>query len=117
MASAPGLKRKKPARAAAVMRPPQQRPEVAVQPASVPAPTADVVPAVPVQKKVKMYCFKCKSRLHLTKDCVREQFCFVCDSSKHALTKCPILRLPKPTTFVAGFGMEELMFADRKSVV
>ena len=47
----------------------------------------------------------------MTKDCDREQYCFVCDSSKHSLSKCPVLKMPKPTTFVAGFGMEELMFA------
>ena len=71
VAPAPGHKRKKPARATAVVHPPQQLPEVAVQPAAVPATVADVVPVVPGQKKVKMYCFKCKSKAHLTKDCAR----------------------------------------------
>ena len=61
-------------------------------------------------KKVKVYCWKCKAKSHATKDCTVEHYCYICDNLKHPLSKCPILKLPKPTTFVAGFRDEDLMF-------
>ena len=66
--------------------------------------------ANPVAKKIKVYCWKCKVKTHATKDCTIEHYCYIFDNSKHPMSKCPTLKLPKPTTFVAGFGDEELMF-------
>ena len=121
--AAPGLKRKNydNGRGAGGPRQGQQvQPAAMVQPAAVPVveapqplvvamPTDSVVPGQ-VAKKVKVYCFKCKAKSHATKDCNVELYCYICDNSKHSLSKCPVLKLPRPTTFVAGFGEEDLMF-------
>ena len=60
--------------------------------------------------KPQVYCWKCKAKTHATKDCTVEHYCYVCDNAKHPTSKCPTLKLPKSTTFVAGFGDEDLMF-------
>ena len=81
-----------------------------VQPVDAPVIPVEGVPSVPAPKKIKVYCWKCKSKAHAAKDCTVQHYCYVCDNSKHPTAKCPTLKLPRPTTFVSGFGDEDLMF-------
>ena len=111
----PGQKRKKSGNAGRGAAQPGlgvQQPVVEVrQPEVVAAAPPETLGAIIlVAKKVKVYYWKCKAKTHAMKDCTVEHYCYVCDNSKHPMPKCPTLKLPKPSTFVAGFGDEELMF-------
>ena len=80
------------------------------QPVVAPVQPVEGAVAAPVPKKVKVYCWKCKSKTHAMKDCTVQHYFYVCDNSRHPTSKCPTLKLPSPTTFVSGFGDEDLMF-------
>jgi hypothetical protein len=70
-------------------------------PAAVPAPD----PAAPVGKQKKAgRCWKCAVNTHATKDCKVIHYCLVCDSGAHPTIRCPVLKLPRPTSFFVGCG-------------
>ena len=114
---APGQKRKKKksnagqghTQGAPVLSPVSQGPVPAVALAVQPAPT----PVVLAQdaKKIKSRCWKCEVDTHATKDCTVPHYCYICDNSKHPLKKCPTLKLPKLSVFVAWQGNHDTMFS------
>jgi hypothetical protein len=68
-------------------------------------PTAVPVPVAPVVKQKKAgRCWKCANNTHATKDCKAIHYCLVCDSGAHPTIRCPILKLPRPTSFFVGCG-------------
>src|ERR1043165_8839208 len=71
---------------------------------------ASVQTVVPEVKKAKARCWKGEVDTHATKDCVVLHYCYICDNHKHPMKKCPTIRLPKPSVFVAGLGNRETMF-------
>ena len=114
-----GQKRKAKGRPARPQGVNQQAPPVVVAPVEAvvtPAAVAvvdlvvdEVVPpaisaVVPAGKKVKVWCWKCASKTHAIRDCTARHYCYICDNDKHAMERCPALKLPKPVTFVAGMG-------------
>jgi hypothetical protein len=64
-----------------------------------------LVPDAPVVKKKKVgRCWKCVVNTHATKDCKVIHYCLVCDSGAHPTIRCPILKLPRPSSFFVGCG-------------
>jgi hypothetical protein len=75
-------------------------PQVPVQP-MVTAP--EVVAPVAKQKKAGK-CWKCDVNTHATKACKAIHYCLICDSGAHPTIRCPVLKLPRPTSFFVGCG-------------
>jgi hypothetical protein len=73
------------------------------------APTAPlqvpIVPDAPVVKQKKAgRCWKCAVDTHATKNCKAIHYCLVCDSGAHPTIRCPVLKLPRHTSFFVGCG-------------
>ena len=60
--------------------------------------------------KKSLKCWKCSVDTHATKDCPVQHYCLVCDNTEHPTTRCPTLRLPKPSALTAGYGTDETLF-------
>ena len=60
--------------------------------------------------KKSLKCWKCPVDTHAMKDCPVQHYCLVCDNTEHPTTRCPTLRLSKPSTLTAGFGTDETLF-------
>jgi hypothetical protein len=97
-----------------------------LDPASLQPPTVSAVATTPLQPvvgaaavlpgagKVKkaVKCWKCAVDTHATKDCKVQHYCLVCDNTAHPTSRCPTLRLPRPSAFVAAQGFEESLFLE-----
>ncbi|XP_044455258.1 uncharacterized protein [Triticum aestivum] len=101
-------------------------PPIFPPPATVPAPTKhvpearDTAPMVvpsaeatgrgPKGNRTGLWCFKCRSDDHLSKDCTAIHFCHICDNYKHPLHRCHVLKQPRPTASLGGCGLVNAMF-------
>jgi hypothetical protein len=50
------------------------------------------------------------------KDCTVQHYFLVCDNFKHPTLRCPSLRLPRPSAFVAGEGTDDALLCLPDSV-
>lgn len=57
-----------------------------------------------------MWCYKCRTDDHLSKDCTVTHFCYICNNYKHPLHRCSVLKQPKPVATFGGVGLNEAMF-------
>jgi hypothetical protein len=62
-----------------------------------------------IQKTVttKM-CRRCGVKGHLMFECTATVFCEICRSTDHAMTRCPILKQPKPVAQLVGQAADAL---------
>ncbi|KAM3329058.1 hypothetical protein ACQJBY_026241 [Aegilops geniculata] len=113
--------------AAAVAVPPAARPPpIFPPPATMPAltkqvpeardtapvvvPSAEATGRGPKGKGTGLWCFKCRSDDHLSKDCTAIHFCHICVNYKHPLHRCHVLKQPRPTASLGGCGLVNAMF-------
>jgi len=72
-------------------------------------------------KKRRPFCFRCKCSGHVNEACKADLDCIICNKkNSHLSSKCPILKIPKPSASFFGSGKKELAFvqiteADYKS--
>lgn len=66
--------------------------------------------AVQKGKKERLWCHKCGVDTHLSKDCTAVHYCYICNSYKHRLVRCPVLKKPRPTVSFCGQGNNSTMF-------
>jgi hypothetical protein len=101
---------------------PQQAPAPLVPFQSQPAlssdtslPSSTVVPIVektqPPGKMKKSWCWKCADHSHMTKDCKVKHYCYICDKIAHPTVRCPVLKAPRPTAYIAGSSLSETFTA------
>uniref|UniRef100_A0ACD5WF51 Uncharacterized protein n=1 Tax=Avena sativa TaxID=4498 RepID=A0ACD5WF51_AVESA len=65
-----------------------------------------------VGKKNKKFvrCWKCAVNTHATKDCKAVHYCYICDCTAHPTLRCPVLKLPRLTPYMAGIGNDQTLF-------
>lgn len=80
-------------------------PQPAVTPPAEHSTVADVVKA-----KKPVWCWKCANDTHISKECKVQHYCYICDKLAHPTVRCPVLKNPRPTAFVAGVGTYETFF-------
>ena len=72
-------------------------------------------------KKKRAFCFRCKCSGHVNEACKADLDCIICNKkNSHLSSKCPILKILKPSASFFGSGKKELAFvqiteADYKS--
>jgi hypothetical protein len=59
--------------------------------------------AMPKSQKVAR-CWKGVVNTHATKDCKVTHYCLVCDTDRHPMVRCPILKILKPQGYFVGCG-------------
>lgn len=69
---------------------------------------SEVVASVKAKKSTK--CWNCGVDSHTTKSCPVQHYYLVCDNAAHPTFRCPMLRLPKPSCFTLGHGIDETIF-------
>jgi hypothetical protein len=105
--------------------PPSQQMPFSVPVSVLPAATSvvDSVPTQPLEgaggviasstkAKKLVKCWKCAVNTHATKDCKVQHYCLVCDNTTHPTSRCPTLRLPRPSVLVAAQGFDESLFLE-----
>ncbi|XP_051179109.1 uncharacterized protein [Lolium perenne] len=65
---------------------------------------------VATRAKKPVWCWKCASDSHVSKDCKAQHYCHICDKLAHPTVRCPVLKSPRPTAFVAGLGLLDSYF-------
>jgi hypothetical protein len=80
-------------------------PQPAVTPPTEHSTVADVV-----KTKKPVWCWKCANDTHISKECKVQHYCYICDKLAHPTVRCPVLKNPRPTAFVAGVGTYETFF-------
>jgi hypothetical protein len=93
----------------------QAHSQAAIQPqivAQVMAPLVSehVVPIETVKPNKPIWCWKCSVDSHAVKDCKAQHYCYICDKKAHPTVRCPVLKYPRPSAFVAGVGTYETFF-------
>nr|XP_051228973.1 uncharacterized protein LOC127346741 [Lolium perenne] len=73
-------------------------------PIASPAVTAPVAAAPVVKPKKAGRCWKCAVNTHASKDCKVPHYYLVCDSGAHPTIRCPVLKTPRPMSFFVGCG-------------
>lgn len=76
-------------------------------------PHQNPVIAVPAKAKKPRppHCHRCKVSGHTMLECKADLDCFVCNKkNSHRAERCPVLKLPKPTGNLFGFGKTETGF-------
>ena len=53
-------------------------------------------------------CRRCGVKGHLMFDCTASVFCDICRSTEHAMSRCPILKQPKPVAQLVGQAADAL---------
>ena len=53
-------------------------------------------------------CRRCGVKGHLMFECTATVFCEICRSSDHAISRCPILKQPKPVAHLVGEAADAL---------
>ena len=62
-------------------------------------------------KKKRAFCFRCKCSGHVNEACKADLDCIICNKkNSHLSSKCPILKIPKPSASFFGSGKKELAF-------
>ena len=90
---------------------PQATPAAPVLPGPVSAGTSTVSPAAQIGgKKISLWCYKCRTDDHLSKDCNVTHFCYICNNYKHPLHRCSVLKQSRPMAAFGGVGLNEAMF-------
>lgn len=91
-----------------------------VQPPTAPVPTnqeqqreipTQQVETAKAKKPRPPLCHRCKTSGHMAQVCKADLDCYICNKKdSHLATKCPVLKLPKPTCSLFGFGKTEFGF-------
>lgn len=69
------------------------------------------VQATKAKKPRPPHCHQCKTSGHIAQVCKADIDCYVCNKKEsHLAVKCPLLKLPKPTCSLFGFGKTEVGF-------
>ncbi|EEE51659.1 hypothetical protein OsJ_32978 [Oryza sativa Japonica Group] len=69
------------------------------------------VQATKAKKPRPPHCHQCKTSGHIAQVCKADIDCYVCNKKEsHLAVKCPLLKLPKPTCSLFGFGKTEFGF-------
>ena len=62
-------------------------------------------------KKKRAFCFRCKCNGHVNEVCKADLDCIICNKKdSHLSSKCPILKMPKPSADFFGYGKKGLAF-------
>jgi hypothetical protein len=62
-------------------------------------------------KKKRPHCFRCKTSGHTNEECKADLNCIVCNKkNSHLSSKCPILKMQKPTATFLGSGKQDFGF-------
>lgn len=61
-------------------------------------------------KKAKLWCSKCRTDDHMSKDWTVKHYCYICDKLTHNLARCPVLKVPKPSALLCGHGNDAMAF-------
>jgi hypothetical protein len=56
------------------------------------------------------YCFRCKTKGHVIKDCHAHMFCNICENPDHVWLRCAKFRAAKGAVVPCGFPVEGLGF-------
>lgn len=62
------------------------------------------------RNKKKDWCFRCRTKGHVSAVCSTELFCQVRESNEHVAASCPIKRKPKPVAHAVGYAVDNLGF-------
>ena len=64
--------------------------------------TVDTTGQMPKGKRTGLWCFKCRSDDHLSKDCTVVHYCHICNNHKHPMHRCHVLKQPRPCALLGG---------------
>lgn len=72
--------------------------------------SVDTTAQPPRGKKTGLWCFKCRTNEHLSKECTVVHYYHICNSDKHHMHRCTVLKQPRPSAMLDGCGLVNAMF-------
>lgn len=60
--------------------------------------------------KRKDWCFRCRTKGHVSAECKTDLFCNICESEEHVAASCPIKKKTRPVAHAVGYAVDNLGF-------